>query len=271
MQSLHLASERRAGTASAGVPRRVSRGVPSGLAVLGDLIGVAEFVDPGGGHVAQDGVAADAMPLGVFGEHVVELGEAGSVGPDGHGLAQPSHVHVFEVREHAVGGEQAEEDAEDVADEFRGEIGEGESRDDEVVRGFGLEFLDGEVVDFDPPGVGFEIGVVFEAAIEDVDEGLVEFDHVEVIAGLEQLENAAGDGTGPRANFENAGGAGVPFEGAGERPRQEAAAGADGSGGLDGPSALLQEFDVLFNQALHGRGGTSTSGLRVSGRQVPTE
>lgn len=58
-------------------------------------------------------------------------------------------------------------------------------------------------------GLGFGFDPVFfrvEALVEGIDEVGVEFDEVELVVGIEELDDAVGNGSGAGSNFEDASG-----------------------------------------------------------------
>lgn len=160
-------------------------------------------LDPRRGDVEPDAVAANAGCAALLCESFVDLDDSLAFGTDGESFADRADVHVFEVAEYSAGFEELEAGGDEFVHECCGEVVEGESGDDEVKGCGGLEVLEGHLVDRSLVMVTGPDGFGLEALFEKGDEIGVEFDQVELIVGLEELEDAIGYWTGSGANFED--------------------------------------------------------------------
>lgn len=211
------------------------------------------MLNPGWREIEPDIVALDACCLALLCKPLVDLRDALAFGTAGELFADGADVHVFEVAEYSAGFEQLEVSGDEFVDEGGWEVIEWESGDDEVERSGGLKLLEGQLVDGGlVPSFGPE-SFCEEALIEEADEIGVEFDEMQLVTGLEELEDTVGDGAGSRSDFEDVDGVlwGPCGKEACHGSSEEAAAGGDGARGFESFSELGEKRQVILEGAGH--------------------
>ncbi len=82
-------------------------------------------LDPGWGKVDPDIIAVDACFAALFGESLVNLGDALLFWAASDSFSDGADEHVFEVAEGSAGFEEFEVGVDEFVDELRGEVVEG--------------------------------------------------------------------------------------------------------------------------------------------------
>lgn len=211
------------------------------------------MLHPGWREIEPDIVALDASCLALLCEPLVDLRDALAFGTAGELFADGADVHVFEVAEYSAGFEQLEVSSDEFVDEGCWEVIEWESGDDEVERSGGLKLLEGQLVDGGLVSSFGPEGFCEEALIEEANEIGVEFNEVQLVTWVEELEDAIGDGAGSGSDFEDVDGVlcGARGKEACHGSSEEAAAGGDRAGGFEAFSELGEECQVILEGAGH--------------------